>query len=68
MKYIRGELGKGVVILNEDQTESLLDYMGLDAFDHYVRKLADFIINNNATVKNHYDTILRWWKEDSGVH
>lgn len=25
-------------------------------------------IKNDAKVKNHYETILRWWKEDSNVH
>ena len=67
MKYIKGELGKGVVILSDQQVEALLDAIGLDAFDHYVSRLANFIIKNGASVGNHYDTILKWWKQDSGV-
>lgn len=65
LKYFQGELGKGVVMLSDEQVDKLLETLGLDAFDHYVSKLADFIIKNGATVKSHYDTILRWWREDS---
>lgn len=68
LKYFRGELGKGVVILSEEQVDHLLDVMGLDGFDHYISKLADFIIKNDAKVASHYETILKWWKEDSNVH
>ena len=68
MKYFQGELGKGVVILSDEQVDGLLESLGLDAFDHYVSKLATFIIKNGASVKSHYETILKWWKEDSNVH
>ena len=68
LKYFQGELGKGVVMLSDEQVESLLEVMGLDGFDHYVGKLANFIIRNKATVSSHYETILKWWKEDSSVH
>ena len=67
MKYFKGELGKGVVILSDEQVDRLLETLGLDAFDHYVSKLANFIIKNGATVKSHFDTILKWWREDSCV-
>ena len=62
-----GKLGKGVVYLTDNQVGKLLDEMGLEAFDRYVEKLADFIINKNATVANHYQTILKWHKEDTQV-
>ena len=62
-----GELGKNVVFLSEAQTADLLDKMDLDTFDHYLDKLSNFIIKNNAHVKNHYETILKWWKEDSAI-
>ena len=52
-------------MLSEAQIEDLLEKMGLDAFDHYVDKLAAFIIDKVAHVKNHYETILKWWREDS---
>lgn len=67
MKYFQGKLGQGVVLLSDEQVGSLLDILGLDGFDHYVSKLAAFIIKNNATVKSHYETILKWWREDSKV-
>lgn len=67
LRYMHGRLGKGVVLLTDEQTESLLDKMGLDAFDHYVEKLADFLLKKNIKLKNHYATILQWYQEDKGV-
>jgi len=66
-KFLGGELGKGVVLLTDEQVESLLDLMGVDAFDYYVDKLSSFIIKNDAKVKNHFETILKWWREDSNT-
>jgi hypothetical protein len=60
-----GKLGKNVVFLSEAQVSDLLDTMGIETFDYYVGKLSRFIIDNNAQVKNHYETILKWWKEDA---
>ena len=65
LKYFKGELGKGVVMLSDEQVDYLLETLGLDAFDHYVCKLADFIINKGANVASHCDTILKWWRQDS---
>lgn len=65
LRLIGGQLGKGVVALSEDQSADLLEKLGLDMFEYYVKKLADFIIKKNANVKNHYETILKWWREDS---
>ena len=67
IKFVGGELGKGVVMLSDSQISSLLDTIGLDGFDYYVDKLANFIIKNDAKVKNHYETILKWWHEDAAV-
>ena len=66
-RFIGGTLGKGVVLLNDEQIGDLLDRMGVDAFDYYVDKLSSFIIKNDAKVKNHFETILKWWQEDSAV-
>ena len=60
-----GTLGKGVVFLNSRQINKLLDKLGFDAFNAYVTRLADFIIEKDAHVKNHYETILKWYEEDS---
>ena len=67
LKFMNGELGKGVVVMSEFQVDVLLNKLGVDMFDHYVRKLADWIINNGATVKSHYSTILKWWTEDCSL-
>ena len=67
VNVVGGELGKNVVFLSEDQIDDLLGKMGIDTFDYYVDKLSNFIIKNNAHVKNHHETILRWWQEDSAL-
>lgn len=67
VNIVGGELGKSVVFLSDAQIGDLLDKMGIDAFDYYVDKLSSFIIKNGAKVKNHYETILKWWKEDAAV-
>jgi hypothetical protein len=67
VKFLGGELGKGVVLLSNEQIENLLDTMGVDAFDYYVDKLSSFIVRNDAKVKNHYETILKWWQEDATI-
>ena len=61
-----GKLGKGVIMLSGYETDRLLDRMGVEMFDYYTEKLANYIINKNATVVNHYETILKWYTEDMG--
>ena len=63
-----GELGKGVVFLSGEQIADLLERLDLETFNYYVDKLSNFIINNDAKVKNHYETILKWWRQDSAIH
>lgn len=67
LKLLHGELGKGVIVLTEEQTEDLLETLGLDLFDYYIDKLSTFIIKNDAKVKNHYETILSWAEQDSKI-
>ena len=67
LQCIGGKLGRGVVYLSDKQIEHLIDLLGIDAFDRYVGRLADFIIDKKAHVKSHYDTILKWHKEDSKI-
>lgn len=62
-----GQLGKGVVFLSDAQIGDLLDRLGLETFNYYCDKLSNFIISNGAHVKNHYETILKWWEQDGGV-
>lgn len=67
LKLVGGSLGKGVVYLTDRQLGDLIDRLGLDAFNRYVDRLATFIIDKNAHIKNHYETILKWHEEDSKV-
>lgn len=57
---------KGNVMLSENQIADLLEKLGLDAFDYYVGRLSTYI-TENGDVKGHYQTILRWYKQDSAV-
>ena len=59
-----GTLGKGVLFISQEQMDDLLDRMGIETFDYYADKLSRFIIEKQARVKNHYETILKWWHED----
>ena len=67
LKMMGGTLGKGVVLLSDDQMGDLLEKMGIAMFDYYMDKLSSFIIKNDAQVKSHYETILKWWRQDSGL-
>lgn len=67
LKKIGGKLGKGVVYLTDRQFECLLDRLGMDAFNRYVDRLATFIIEKGAHIKNHYEMILKWYNEDCGL-
>ena len=57
----------GNIFLSENQMGHLLDLMGLEIFDEYIARLQGFIEENNATIKSHYHTLLKWYKEDSAV-
>lgn len=64
---LMGGIGKDVVLLSLEQSDNLLDKLGFDGYNHYIEKLAYFIINNNAKVSNHYATILKWAREDAAI-
>ena len=67
LKAVGGKLGKGVVYLSDEQSDDLLDRIGLDAFDHYVERLATFIIEHDANVQNHHAMILKWHEQDTAI-
>lgn len=67
LKLVGGSLGKGVVYLTDRQLGDLIDRLGLDSFNRSVDRLANFIIEKNAHIKNHYETILKWNEEDTKV-
>lgn len=58
-KMLGGELGKGVVLLSQEQMDDLLDKLSIEEFDHYVGVVADCILNGKPFKrKTHYQAIL----------
>ncbi len=56
---LRGELGKGVVLLSQNQMDHLLEVLSLEEFDHYVSVVADCILSGKQYKrKTHYQAIL----------
>ena len=54
-----GELGKGVVLLSQEQIDDLLEKLSLDEFDHYVSVVAECILKGKPfRKKTHYQAIL----------
>lgn len=58
-KMLGGELGKGVVLLSQDQIDDLLERLSLEEFDYYVGVVADCILKGKQYKrKTHYQAIL----------
>ena len=63
-----GELGKGVVLLSQEQMDDLLDKLSLDEFNHYVGVVADCILKGKRyTKKTHYQAILEMAAKDRRI-
>ena len=63
-----GSLGKGVVMLSQEQTDDLLDKLSLDEFNHYVGVVADCILKGKRyKKKTHYQAILDMARQDRKV-
>lgn len=63
-----GELGKGVVLLSQDQMEDLLDKLSLEEFNHYVSVVADCILKGKKyTRKTHYQAIIDMAAKDRKI-
>ena len=59
LKYLGGSLGKGVVMLSEEQMDSLLDELSMEEFDKYVGIVADMERSGKRyRKKSHYQAIL----------
>lgn len=57
--YLTGSLGKGVVLLSEEQMDDLLEKLSVAEFDHYVSVVADMEISGkHYKRKTHYQAIL----------
>lgn len=67
-KLLGGELGKGVVLLSDDQMSDLLEKLSLDEFNHYVSVVADCILKGKRfTKKTHYQAILDMAAKDRRI-
>lgn len=66
MMCVGGSLGQNVIYLTQEQDDELIEKLGIEAYDRYMKRLSDYIINHRD-VKNHYETILKWYKEDTKV-
>ena len=59
LEKMGGTLGKGVVMLSEDQIEDLLEKLSIDEFDKYVAIVADCELRGKRfKTKSHYQAIL----------
>jgi hypothetical protein len=67
LRLMGGSLGKGVLLLNDGQINSLLERLGLDAFNYYTEKLSRLLLEGKVKSKNHYATIMKWYLEDTEV-
>lgn len=68
LQLFGGKIGRNAVYLSQEQIADLLNRMDdVDLFDRYVSRLADCIVDKGYSVKSHYQTILKWWREDSQV-
>lgn len=67
-KYLGGSLGKGVVLLSDEQINDLLEKLSIEEFDHYVSVVADCELSGKPfKKKTHYKAILDMAAKDRGV-
>lgn len=66
--YLQGSLGRGVVLLSEEQMDDLLDKLSVAEFDHYVSVVADCELNGKPyKKKTHYQAILDMAAKDRRI-
>lgn len=59
LEHLYGPLGKGVVLLSQEQQEDLLDKLSIEEFDKYVSIVADMELSGkHYRKKTHYQAIL----------
>ena len=64
-KAIGGTLGKGVVMLSDEQMDDLLDKLSIDEFNKYVEAVAECELNGkHYKKKTHYQAILDMANKD----
>lgn len=62
-----GKLGKGVVMISEEQFDDLLDKLSIDEFDKYVSIVAECELKGKRYKKSHYQAILDMVAKDRKV-
>lgn len=68
LEKLGGSLGKGVVMLSEEQMDDLLDKLSLDEFNKYVSIVADCELKGKRyKKKSHYQAILDMAAKDRKV-
>lgn len=68
LKYLGGTLGKGVVMLSDEQFDDLLDKLSVDEFNKYIEIVAECELNGKPyKKKTHYQAILDMVKHDRRV-
>ena len=68
MTFLGGELGGGVVLLNQEQFEDLLDNLSIDEFNKYVSIVRDCELQGKSyKKKSHYQAILDMAAKDRKV-
>ena len=66
--FLQGSLGKGVVLLSEEQLDDLLTKLSFDEFNKYVGIVADNELSGkHYTKKTHYKAILDMAMQDRGL-
>lgn len=67
-RYLGGSLGKGVVMLSDEQIDSLLDLLSIEEFDYYVGVIAENELRGHRyRKKTHYQAILDMANKDRKV-
>lgn len=69
MRYLGGTLGKGVVMLSDEQVDTLLEICSIEEFDKYVGIVADMELSGkHYKKKTHFQAILDMVKHDRGTN
>ena len=67
-RYLGGSLGRGLVMLSDEQIEALLDKLSVEEFDRYVGIVADCEEKGqHFKKKTHYQAILDMAKKDRRI-
>ena len=63
--YLQGSLGKGVVLLSDEQLDDLLEKLSVEEFNRYVEIVADNeLCGKHYRRKTHYQAILDMAMQD----